>query len=139
MYDEVAKTFKTNYYFRVTEKTIAPDLEFRNISIKEVREYIEDPLLKDTPLVSSSPEKFVVNNCDNPIKGTDVALNVQFWTIENQQQNIQPYTIVSEGLETSPPYPDIVKKWFHSLIGYDAQGRIVPILHLVKKKIRNII
>ena len=68
-----------------------------------------------------------MNNCDNLIKGTDVALNVQFWTIENQQQNIHnQYQIVSEGLETSQPNPDIVKKWFDSLIGYDAQGRIVP-------------
>ena len=128
VYDEVAKTFKTNYYFWVTEKTIAPDLEFRNISIKEVREYIEDPFIKGHKFISFiSPEKFVINNCDNLIKGTDVALNVQFWTIENQQQNIHnQYQIVSEGLETSQPNPDIVKKWFDSLIGYDAQGRIVP-------------
>ena len=72
---------------------------------------------------SQVPEKFVVNNCDGLIKGKDVALNVQFWTIENQQQNIHnQYQIVSEGLETSATITDIVKKWFDSLIGYDAQG-----------------
>jgi hypothetical protein len=136
VYDDVSQSFKTYYYFWVSERTIVPDAEFRNISIKEVREYIEDPLTKGHQFVSLiSPEKFVLNNCDGLIKGTDTALNVQFWTIKNQQQNIHnQYQIVSEGLETSQPNPDIVKKWFDSLIGYDAQGRVVPDPNLSEKE-----
>ena len=50
----------------------------------------------------------------------DLPWNTQISWIHNQ------YQIVSEGLETSQPNPDVVIKWFDSLIGYDAQSRIVP-------------
>ena len=128
VYDNVAKTFKTKYYFWVSNKTIIPDVEFRHLSLKDITEYITDPTAKGHKYVALiSPSKFVLHNCDTLIKGTEVGLNVQFWTIENQAQNIHnQYQIVSEGLETSQPNPDIVNKWYDSLIGYDKQGRIVP-------------
>ena len=127
-YNQQAGTFKTFYYFWVTEKTIVPNAEFRFIDTKEIREFIEDPAAKGHKFVSLiSSDKFVLHNCDTLIKGTDVAINFQFWTIENQTQNIHnQYQIVTEGLETSQPNPDVVTKWFDSLIGYDSQSRVVP-------------
>ena len=128
MYDDRTQTFQTKYYFWVTEKTIVPDAEFRFIDTKEIREYIEDPFAKGHKFIALiSPSKFVLYNCESLIKGTDVALNVQFWNIKNQDQNIHnQYQIISEGLETSQPNNDIITKWFDSLIGYDAQRRVVP-------------
>ena len=128
VYNEVLKTFKTMYYFWVTDKTIVPNVEFRKIDTREIAQYITDPAAKGHRFVALiSPEKFVLYNCEPLIKGTDVAINIQFWTIKNQNQNVHnQYQIVSEGLETSQPNPDVVIKWFDSLIGYDAQSRIVP-------------
>ena len=128
VYNEILKTFKTMYYFWVTDKTIVPNVEFRKIDTREIAQYITDPAAKGHRFVALiSPEKFVLYNCEPLIKGTDVAINIQFWTIKNQNQNIHnQYQIVSEGLETSQPNPDVVIKWFDSLIGYDAQSRIVP-------------
>ena len=128
VYNNVAKTFQTKYYFWVTDKTIVPDQEFRKIDTRDIAQYITDPAAKGHKFVALiSPSKFVLYNCDSLIKGTDVAINIQFWKIKNQDQNIHnQYQIVSEGLETSQPNPDVVIKWFDSLIGYDAQSRIVP-------------
>jgi len=128
IYNDVSKTFKTMYYFWVQNKTIVPDAEFRSISIQDIVAYITDPAGKGHKFIALiGPSKFVLYNCQSLIRGTDVGLNVQFWTIDNQDQNIHnQYQIISEGLETSQPNTDVVKKWYDSLIGYDAQGRVVP-------------
>ena len=135
-YDEVAGTFKTLYYFWVKNKKTIPDVEFRNINITDVADYITDPVAKGyafAGLVSSS--SFALYNVEKFIKGTDVALSTQFWTIENQDQNIHTqYQIISEGLETSQPNRDIIKKWYDSLIGYDEQFRVVPDPNLSTKQ-----
>ena len=136
VYDDITKSFKTRYYFWVKNKTIVPNVEFRNISIQEITSYIEDPFAKGHKFVAFiSPTRFVIYNCDNLIKAKEVALSVQYWTIDNQTQNIHnQYQIISEGLETSQPNRDIVNKWFDSLIGYDVQGRHVPDTGLSPKK-----
>jgi hypothetical protein len=128
VYDSVAQTFKTKYYFWVKDKTIVPNVEFRNIKLTEIKSYIEDPQAAGLRFVTLiSPTQFVLYNCEDLIKDKDVALSVQYWTIDNQTQNIHnQYQIISEGLETSQPKADIVRKWFDSLIGYDEQKRPVP-------------
>jgi hypothetical protein len=128
VYDDVAKIFTTNYFFWVSNKKTIPNAEFRNLSISDVTDYISDPVAKGyefAGLISSN--SFVLYNVEKYIKGTDVALSTQFWTIENQTQNIHnQYQLVTEGLETSQPNKDIIRKWFDSLVGYDEQIRIVP-------------
>ena len=127
-YDSVAGVFKTVYYFWVTNKKTVPDVEFRNINISDITDYIADPAAKGYTFAAlMGPSNFVLFNAEKYIKGTDVALSAQFWTIENQDQNVHTqYQIISEGLETSQPNTDIIKKWYDSLIGYDQQFRIVP-------------
>jgi hypothetical protein len=127
-YDSIAGTFKTIYYFWVTNKKTVPDVEFRNINISDVADYIADPVAKGYTFAALiGPSSFVLYNAEKYIKGTDVALSAQFWTIENQDQNVHTqYQIISEGLETSQPNRDIIRKWYDSLIGYDEQYRIVP-------------
>jgi len=128
VYDSVGQIFKTKYYFWVENKKVIPNVEFRNIKLTEIKSYIEDPQaagLRFATLIS--PTQFVIYNCEDLIKNTDVALSVQYWTIDNQTQNIHnQYQIVSEGLETSQPKADITRKWFDSLVGYDEQKRPVP-------------
>ena len=127
-YDDIAGTFKTTYYFWVANKKITPDVDFRRLNVADVADYIADPVAKGYTFAGLiSPSSFVLYNVEGYIKGTDVALSTQFWTIENQDQNIHnQYQIISEGLETSQPNRDIIKKWYDSLIGYDQQSRVVP-------------
>tara|TARA_B110000090_G_scaffold78344_1_gene89240 strand:+ start:4696 stop:19641 length:14946 start_codon:yes stop_codon:yes gene_type:complete len=127
-YNSIAGTFKTLYYFWVTNKKTIPNVEFRNINISDVADYIRDPVAKGYMFAGLiSPTSFVLYNVEGYVKGTDVALSTQFWTIENQDQNVHTqYQIISEGLETSQPNKDIIRKWYDSLIGYDEQQRIVP-------------
>ena len=128
VYDSVAQSFKTKYYFWVENKKIIPNVEFRNIKLTEIKSYIEDPQaagLRYATLIS--PTQFVLYNCEDLIKNNDVAVSVQYWTIDNQTQNIHnEYQIISDGLETSQPKSDIIRKWFDSLVGYDEQKRPVP-------------
>ena len=127
-YNNIAGTFTTIYYFWVSNKKTVPNVEFRKINISDIADYIKDPVAKGYTFAGLiSPTSFVLYNAEGYIKGTDVALSAQFWTIENQDQNIHTqYQIISEGLETSQPNKDIIKKWYDSLIGYDEQDRIVP-------------
>ena len=136
IYDGVAKIFKTNYYFWVKNKKTVPDVEFRNTSIFDIADYIQDPIAKGYTFAALiSPSQFVLYNAEKYIKGTEVALSTQYWTIPNQTQNIHnQYQIISEGLETSQPNNDIVRKWFDSLSGYDEQDRIVPDPYLSPKQ-----
>jgi hypothetical protein len=128
IYDSVSSTFKTKYYFWVKNKKITPDVEFRSININDIANYIADPQgagIKYAALIS--PTQFVLYNCEDLVEGTDVALSVQFWNIDNKTQNIHnQYQIISDGLETSLPNNDVLRKWFDSLIGYDEQNRQVP-------------
>ena len=82
-----------------------------------------------------SPTSFVLHNCESLLKDKEVALSIQYWTIENQDINIHnQYQLYTAGLDTSKPNADIERKWFDSLIGYDDAGRIVPDPNLSAKE-----
>jgi len=128
VYDEVAQSFSNKFYFWVKGKTTVPNVEWRTISIDNVAKLISDPASQGYRHVNFINENsFVLHNCDNFIKNKDVSLSVQYWTIDDQENNIHnQYQIVTEGLATSIPKRDIERKWFDSLIGYDEQFRNVP-------------
>ena len=128
VYDSIKQSFSTKYYFWVKDKVTIPNIENRSLSIKDITTYITDPAstgYKFVNLISS--DSFVLHNCDNLIEDKDVALSVQYWTIENQSQNIHnQYQLITEGLDSSKPNRDVESKWFDSLVGYDNFGRPVP-------------
>ena len=136
IYDPIAKTFTNKYYYWVKDKKTIPVNEFRSLSAFDVGRLIADPKgqnYRHLNLLTDS--RFVLHNCDSLIKGKDVALSVQYWTIPNQEINIHnQYQIITEGLETSKPNRDIERKWFDSLIGKDDKGRPVPSLELGPKE-----
>ena len=128
VYDDVSQSLQTKYYFWVRNKRTLPDKEFRTLSSQAVANLIEDPKgqgYRYATLISDN--SFAVYNCDNLLEGKDVAIGIQYWTIDNQNINIHnQYQIITEELETSRPNRDIERKWFDSLVGYDQQGRQVP-------------
>jgi len=136
VYDEATRTFSVYYYFWVANKSTVPSIEGRSLSAVNIRDLIADPAAQGYRFVSFiSPTQFALYNCDSLVKGNDIAFSVQYWTIDNQTQNIHnQYQILSEGLASSRPSTDIERKWFDSLIGFDTQNRSVPAPELSAKE-----
>jgi hypothetical protein len=127
-YDEVSKTFGNKYYFWVVNKVTVPVMENRRLSIRDIAALIENPRTQGYPFLSLlSSNKFVLNNFDTFIDNNDLVLNIKYSTGPKKTQNLHSqYKLISDGLNTSRPDPDIERKWFDSLIGFDDNNRIVP-------------
>ena len=136
VYDSASSTFTSYYYFWVGGKTTVPDIEGRNISARDVADLILDPAAEGYRYISFiSPTQFALYNCKSFIRGNDISLGIQYWTIEDQEINIHnQYQILTEGLESSTPSRDIELKWFDSLVGYDSANRAVPSPELSAKE-----
>ena len=128
VYDPIAQQFTPLNYFWVGGKTTVPDKEWRSISAKTVSQFIENPASMGYKFISFiSDNSFALWNCGSLVKGTDCILSIQYWTSSDKNSNIHnQYRILTEGLASSKPNADTEKKWFDSLVGYDAQSRPVP-------------
>ena len=128
IYNEVSKTFANKYYFWVVNKVTVPVMENRRLSIRDITALIENPRTQGYPFVSLlSSNKFVLNNFDTFVDNDDLVLNIKYSTGPKKTQNVHSqYKLISDGLSTSKPDPDIERKWFDSLIGFDTNNRIVP-------------
>ena len=128
VYDKIGEKFTSYYYYWVKNKTTAPDIEGRSISVATIAKLIEDPNGAGYKFISMfGDNSFALHNCDSLIKGQDTILNIQYWTFSNKYDNIHnQYQILAEGLDTSKPNAEIEQKWFDSLVGYDKQVRPVP-------------
>jgi hypothetical protein len=135
-YDKSSQTFSTRYYYWVRDKATVPNIERRINSARDISDLIRDPQGEGYRYVSLiSPTQFALYNCESLVKDRQVAINVQYWTAEDQSINIHnQYEIVSEGIATSKPSRDIEQKWFDSLVGYDSARRPVPALELSAKQ-----
>ena len=127
-FDEESQTFSTTYYFWVTGKRTVPVMENRLLSVEEISLLIENPRVQGYRFLSLlTDNKFVINNCENIITSDDLVLNIRYSTGPKEVQNLHTqYHIMSDNLETSVPHPDIERKWFDSLIGFDTNSRPVP-------------
>ena len=128
VFDAVSQSFSTKYYFWVKNKFTIPNMEGRSLSAGDVARLIQDPAGQGYRFVALlSNRRFSLFNCKSLIADTDVALNISYYTQDTQDQNVHTeYQIISEGLETSQPKEDILRKWIDSLTGYDSEGRQVP-------------
>ena len=127
-YNETSKTFSNTYYFWVVNKVTVPLMENRRLSIRDIAALIENPRTQGYPFLSLlANNKFVLNNFDTYINSDDLVLNIKYSTGPKKTQNVHSqYKLISDGLTTSKPDPDIERKWFDSLIGFDSNNKIVP-------------
>jgi len=136
VYDTASGTFTNYYYYWVRNKTTLPAIEDRKTTARDVARLIRDPANEGYKFIALITEnEFAVFNCENILSDRDIALSIQYWTIEDQNINIHnQYQIITEGLETSLPSTDIQRKWFDSLVGYDEKNRQVPAPELSAKE-----
>ena len=129
-YDNIGQTFRAKYYFWVLGKRTKPTdyKPKRKLNTIDIANLIEDPRLQGYKFVSFiSKNKFILNNCNDLIQGDDVVIQIRYkQDLENNINRHNEYQIVSEGLETSTIHPDIERKWYDSLIGFDTNLRPVP-------------
>ena len=127
-YDSFSKTFTNKYYFWVVNKVTVPVMENRRLSIRDIAALIENPRTQGYQFLSLlSKNKFVLNNFEQFVDNDDLVLNIKYSTGPKKTQNLHSqYKLMSDGLKTSKPDPDIERKWFDSLIGFDDNNRIVP-------------
>ena len=127
-YDSFSKTFSNKYYFWVVDSVVVPVMENRKLSIRDIAALIENPRTQGYQFLSLlSKDKFVLNNFDKFIDNNDLVLNIKYSTGPKKTQNVHSqYKLISDGLNTSRPDPDIERKWFDSLIGFDDNNKIVP-------------
>lgn len=128
IYDSVAQKFTKQYFYWVKNKRIKPNIEGRSLSSADVASLIQDPAGYGYRYVAFiSEDSFAIYNSTDLLQDNDVAISIQYWTIDNQDINIHnEYQILSENLDISLPKRDIENKWIDSLVGYDIYGRTVP-------------
>lgn len=132
IYDEVSQTFTTKYYFWVENKRTIPDIKNRRLSIFEIKNLIERPRENGYRFISFvGKDRLILNNFENIISGDDIVLNIKYKTKETKDSNLHSeYKLLADGDHSAKLDPDIERKWFDSLIGFDTNGRSVPDIKL---------
>lgn len=133
-FDNISKSLKYTYYFWVKNKVTIPPVFGRYMSSASVANMISNPVSYGYKFISlTGMNSFNVANCKYLLQNKDVVLSLQYWTIDDIDQNIHsqwklisndPLTIIPEHIE---------QKWFDSLCGNDIDGRLVPDVTLSPK------
>ncbi len=133
-YDSVAKSFQNTYYYWVKGKTTIPNVVGRKLSANDVAKLIADPVSYGYPcLALTGSNSFSLVNATNLIDGKKTKLNVQYWIVDDQENNAHSqWKVISEQSSTIIP-SRIEQKWFDSLIGKDQNDRTVPDINLPVK------
>jgi hypothetical protein len=126
-YDNVGKITKYKYYYWVKNKKTIPNIINRSMSAQDVASLISNPRGEGYRyLALTGTNAFSLVNVSNLLEDSNVVLSVQYWTVDNTDQNVHSqWSIVSKNAATVLP-ARVETKWFDSLCGKDEQGRVVP-------------
>ena len=126
-YDNISKTFKKTYYYWVKNKVTIPNVKGRNSSARDVASLIENPRGQGYAyLALTSASSFSLVNVKPLLHDADIALSVEYWTVDSTTRNIHTeWKLISSDVESQLPQA-IEDKWFDSLCGKDTAGRLVP-------------
>jgi len=126
-YDNISQTFKNTYFFWVKNKKNTPNATNRSKSASDVASLIANPRGNDYKyLALTSANSFSLANVTNLLNDKNVVLSVEYWLIDNTEQNIHTeWKIINDDPNTQIP-ATIEQKWFDSLCGKDDSGRLVP-------------
>ena len=133
-YDTISKSFKNTYYYWVKNKKTIPNAQGRNMSASNVANLIANPKGEGYKyLALTGANSFSLVNVKPLLQDADVVLAVQYWTIDQADQNVHSqWRLVSEDVNSSIP-ASIEEKWFDSLCGKDLNNQVVPDLNLPPK------
>ena len=128
VYDSITGTFVEKYYYWVRNSKVIPDVANRKISCSSIINLITDPAAQGYRFVSLFDNKtFALHNIKNLIQEKNTILHFEYDVIDIDETNIHTeYQLLTEGLATSKPNSDVVKKWIDSLVGYDGNSNPIP-------------
>jgi hypothetical protein len=130
-YDTVSQTFKNTYYFWVLNKKLTPNVAGRHLSAQEVSNLISNPRGQGYQFIAlTGTNSFSLFNIKPQLKDIDVALSVEYWTIDKTDQNVHSqWKLLNDSSNVTIP-ANIEEKWIDSLCGKDLNGRLVPDIDL---------
>jgi hypothetical protein len=132
-YDTLSQSVKNTYYYWVKNKKDIPNVEGRAVSAFNISQLISDPVAYGYPcLVFHSENSISLVNVERYLEDSNVILNVQYWLTANKTNYHSQWKLLSLNKNTNIPSA-IEDKWFHSLIGKDDAGRLVPDIKLPAK------
>jgi hypothetical protein len=132
-YDTLSQSVKNTYYYWVKNKKDIPNVEGRSLSAFNVSQLIADPVAYGYPcLAFHSKNSISLVNIEKYLEDSNVVLNVQYWLSDNRTNYHSQWKLLSLNKNTVIPSA-IESKWFHSLIGKDDAGRLVPDIKLPTK------
>lgn len=132
-FDNISQSVKTTYYYWVKNKKNTPNVEGRTLSAFDVSRLLADPIAYGYPcLVFNSANCVSLVNIDRYLEDSNVVLNVQYWLTDNRTNLHSQWKLLSLNKNTVIPTA-IESKWFHSLVGKDDAGRLVPDFKLPPK------
>lgn len=134
VYDNISQSFRNTYYYWVKNKNTIPDVVNRNISSLSVSNLIKNPRGSGYKyLVLNGVNSFSLVNAQPLLQDKNVVLSIEYWTVENTEQNIHTqWALISNDVNSKIP-EKIEKKWFDSLCGKDVNDRVVPDYNLPVK------
>jgi len=134
-YDPISQTFKETYYYWVKNKKIVPQVDGRTISAYDVANLIEDPVGYGYPcLAFIGPDSFILANIESYLRDKNTILNIQYRITENLENNFHSeWRLLSSNRNTVIPTV-LETKWIDSLVGKDANDRVVPDINLPLKQ-----
>jgi hypothetical protein len=130
-YDNISNSFKYTYFYWVKNKKTTPNVYGRHMPAIEVANLIANPRGQGYEyLAITSENSFSLVNVKPLLEDSNVALSVEYWTVDQTDQNIHTqWRLISNNSDTDLPNA-IEEKWFDSLCGKDSQGRVVPDFNL---------
>ena len=133
-YDTNTKTFKNTYYFWVKNKAVTPSVLGRKISAQSVSMLIRNPRSQGySYLALTGTNSVSLVNIASYLANSDVVLAVEYWNVDNIEQNIHSqWKLISNDTIVNIP-KNIEQKWIDSLCGADTSGRAVPETNLPPK------
>ena len=133
-YDVISNSFYNTYYFWVKNKALAPQHGSRKLSAKAISQLIANPRAEGYRyLAITSPNSFSLVNVDSYVNATDIALCIEYWLIDNVDQNIHTqWKLLSDSPVTKLP-AQVESKWFDSICGQSRTQAIVPDMSLPVK------
>ena len=136
VFNEQSQTFLEKYYYWVKNAKIIPAKTNRTLTTLDIARLIATPRQQGYRYLSMlSSNRIVLNNCNGLVYDTDVVLAIRYSNTNiNKQNSHSAYKLITDGLDTSGPSPDIELKWFDSLIGFDVNNRSIPDINLTEKQ-----
>jgi hypothetical protein len=131
-YDDRTGLIKTRYYYWVKNKKSFDRNKLRRTnSIVSLESIIREPENQNVSyLAVLSPNAFSVYNTKTYLKGTDIALRIEYSKVISDIIAHSEYQLIQQGNELDSVPEKLVSKLIDSLSGENAAGQVVPDLNL---------